>query len=29
LWLYRQMGVRIGRDVFVGLESWPDCQFLS
>jgi len=27
LWLYRQMGVRIGRDVFVGLESYLDCQF--
>ncbi len=27
LWLYRRMGVRIGRDVFVGLESYLDCQF--
>jgi acetyltransferase-like isoleucine patch superfamily enzyme len=27
LWLYRRMGVHIGRDVFVGLESHLDCQF--
>lgn len=27
LWLYRRMGVRIGRNVFVGLDSYLDCQF--
>jgi len=27
LWLYRQMGVRIGRNVFVGLDTYLDCQF--
>ncbi|HYM80059.1 MAG TPA: acyltransferase [Candidatus Limnocylindria bacterium] len=25
--LYRAMGVRIGRDVFVGLDTWLDDQF--
>jgi acetyltransferase-like isoleucine patch superfamily enzyme len=27
LWLYRRMGVRIGRGVFIGLDSYLDCQF--
>jgi acetyltransferase-like isoleucine patch superfamily enzyme len=27
LWLYRRMGVRIGRNVFVGLDTYLDCQF--
>ena len=27
LWLYRRMGVRIGRNVFVGLDAYLDCQF--
>ena len=27
LWLYRRMGVHIGRGVFVGLDSYLDCQF--
>ena len=27
LWLYRRMGVTIGRGVFVGLDTWLDCQF--
>ena len=27
LWLYRQMGVRLGRGVFIGLDSYLDCQF--
>jgi len=27
LWLYRRMGVRIGRNVFVGLDNYLDCQF--
>jgi len=27
LWLYRRMGVAIGRGVFVGLDTWLDCQF--
>jgi len=27
LWLYRRMGVRIGRGVFVGLDTYLDCQF--
>lgn len=25
--LYRMMGVSIGRHVFVGLDTWLDCQF--
>ena len=25
--LYRAMGVRIGHGVFVGLDTWLDCQF--
>jgi acetyltransferase-like isoleucine patch superfamily enzyme len=25
--MYRAMGVRIGRGVFVGLDTWLDCQF--
>ena len=27
LWLYRRMGVRIGRNVFIGLDTYLDCQF--
>ena len=27
LWLYRRMGVHIGRGVFVGLDTYLDCQF--
>lgn len=27
LWLYRRMGVSIGRNVFIGLDSYLDCQF--
>ena len=27
LWLYRRMGVRIGEGVFVGLDTYLDCQF--
>jgi acetyltransferase-like isoleucine patch superfamily enzyme len=27
LWLYRQMGVHIGARVFVGLDTYLDCQF--
>ena len=27
LWLYRRMGITIGRHVFVGLETWLDDQF--
>src|SRR5262245_56025720 len=27
LWLYRRMGVHIGRNVFVGLDTYLDCQF--
>lgn len=27
LYLYRRMGIRIGRNVFVGLDSYLDCQF--
>lgn len=27
LWLYRRMGVRIGQHVFVGLDTYLDCQF--
>jgi acetyltransferase-like isoleucine patch superfamily enzyme len=27
LWLYRTMGVAIGRHVFVGLDTWLDDQF--
>ncbi len=27
LWLYRRMGVHIGRNVFIGLDTWLDCQF--
>lgn len=27
LWLYRRMGVRIGTGVFIGLDTWLDCQF--
>lgn len=26
-YLYRRMGVRIGRNVFIGLDSYLDCQF--
>ena len=25
--LYRAMGVKVGRGVFVGLDTWLDCQF--
>jgi len=27
LWLYRRMGVRIGHNVFIGLDTYLDCQF--
>jgi len=27
LWLYRRMGIHIGRNVFVGLDTYLDCQF--
>ena len=27
LWLYRRMGVRIGAHVFIGLDTYLDCQF--
>ena len=27
LWLYRRMGVSIGRNVFIGLDTYLDCQF--
>ena len=27
LWLYRRMGVHIGRNVFIGLDTYLDCQF--
>jgi acetyltransferase-like isoleucine patch superfamily enzyme len=27
LYLYRGMGVRIGRNVFIGLDTYLDCQF--
>ncbi len=27
LWLYRRMGIAIGRHVFVGLDTWLDDQF--
>jgi acetyltransferase-like isoleucine patch superfamily enzyme len=27
LWLYRRMGISIGRNVFVGLDTWLDDQF--
>ena len=27
LWLYRRMGVRIGEHVFIGLDTYLDCQF--
>ena len=27
LWLYRRMGVRIGERVFIGLDTYLDCQF--
>jgi len=27
LWLYRRMGIHIGRNVFIGLDTYLDCQF--
>jgi len=27
IWLYRRMGVAIGQHVFIGLDTWLDCQF--
>ena len=27
LWLYRRMGVSIGQNVFIGLDTYLDCQF--
>jgi acetyltransferase-like isoleucine patch superfamily enzyme len=27
LWLYRRMGVHVGHNVFVGLDTYLDCQF--
>ena len=27
LWMYRAMGISIGHHVFIGLDTWLDCQF--
>jgi acetyltransferase-like isoleucine patch superfamily enzyme len=27
LWLYRRMGIHVGDNVFVGLDTYLDCQF--
>jgi len=27
LWMYRAMGISIGRHVFIGLDTYLDCQF--
>lgn len=27
VWLYRRMGVSVGRNVFIGLDTYLDCQF--
>jgi maltose O-acetyltransferase len=27
LWLYRRMGITVGRGVFIGLDTYLDCQF--